>query len=113
MEAYGMGRHQVWITEFGWATDNNTPGFEFGKQISFDTQRDYIVGAMQRTYQQYPWVSNMFLWNLNFTILQQEHGGNPLNEQGSFSILNSDWSPRPAFVAIQQFIAQAKAEQGR
>lgn len=113
MEAFGLGRHQIWITEFGWATQNNTPGFEFGNQISFDTQRDYIVGAMKQTYAQYPWVSNMFLWNLNFTILQQEHGVDALNEQGSFSIVNPDGSPRPAFLGVQQTIGEIKAAQAQ
>lgn len=112
MEEAGLSEHQVWITEFGWATQNNTPGFEFGNQISFETQRDYIIGAMRRAYEQYPWISNMFLWNLNFSVLQREHGVDPLHEQGSFSIVNADWSRRPAFFAIQEFIAQTRLAQG-
>ncbi|MFV9503973.1 MAG: cellulase family glycosylhydrolase [Oscillochloridaceae bacterium umkhey_bin13] len=104
MEESGMGQHQVWITEYGWATANNSPGYEFGNQISFETQRDYIVGSIWYTYENYPWVSNMFLWNLNFTVLQREAGRNPMHEQGSFSIVNADWSPRPAFWGIQQTI---------
>ncbi len=113
MEEFGLNRHQVWITEFGWATPNDSPGFEFGNQVSFDTQRDYIVGAMKQTYEQYPWVSNMFLWNLNFTILQAEHGVDPQHEQGSFSIVNADGSPRPSFFGVQQTIADIKNAQGQ
>lgn len=109
MEEAGMGHHQVWITEYGWATANTSPGYEFGNQISFETQRDYIVGAIRYTAEHYPWVSNMFLWNLNFTVLQREAGRNPLHEQGSFSIVNADWSPRPAFWGIQQAIAEISA----
>jgi hypothetical protein len=112
MEEAGLGDHQVWITEFGWATQNNSPGFEFGNQISFETQRDYIVGAMQRTSEQYPWISNLFLWNLNFSVLQRENGLDPLHEQGSFSIVNGDWSRRPAFYGIQEFIARTRLAQG-
>jgi hypothetical protein len=106
MEEAGLARHQVWLTEFGWATANNSPGYEYGNQISFEMQRDYIVRAMEITYNQYPWVSNMFVWNLNFTVVQQEHGVDPLHEQGSFSILNADGSPRPAFLGMQEFIRQ-------
>jgi hypothetical protein len=113
MEEYGMERHQVWITEFGWATPNSSPGFEFGNQVSYDQQRDYIVGAIRRTYDLYPWVSNIFLWNLNFTVLQREHGKDPQHEQGSFSIFESDWTPRPAFYGIQQLIGELKGIQGR
>ncbi len=111
MEEAGMGDHQVWITEYGWATPNNTPGYEFGNQISFETQRDYIVGAIWYTFNNYPWVSNMFLWNLNFSVLQREAGRDPMHEQGSFSIVNADWSPRPAFFGIQQAIAEVSALQ--
>jgi hypothetical protein len=112
MEEAGLGRHQVWITEFGWATRNNTPGYEYGNSISFETQRDYIVRAMERTVEHYPWVSNMFVWNLNFTVVQREAGVDPLHEQGSFSIVNEDWTPRPAYLGIQEFIAAQRLAQG-
>ncbi len=111
MEEHGLSEHQIWITEFGWATANSTPGFEFGNQVSFEAQRDYIVGALWRAYEQYPWVSNMFLWNLNFTVLQRENGVDPMHEQGSFSIVNADWSPRPAFYGVQQAIAEIQQAQ--
>jgi hypothetical protein len=111
MEEAGMGDHQVWITEYGWATPNSTPGYEFGNQISYETQRDYIVGAINYTFDNYPWVSNMFLWNLNFTVLQRESGKDPNNEQGSFSIVNADWSPRPAFFGVQQAIGRVNSLQ--
>jgi hypothetical protein len=72
-------------------------------------QRDYIVAAMERTVNEYPWVSNMFIWNLNFTVVQEEAGVDPLHEQGSFSIVNKDWTPRPAYLGIQQFIREYQA----
>jgi polysaccharide biosynthesis protein PslG len=103
MEQYGMADHQIWITEYGWATQNTTPGFEFGNQVSYEQQADYIVGAMRRTKTLYPWVGNMFLWNLNFGPLKAQDG-DPLNEQASFSLLNGDYSPRPAYLAIQRYL---------
>lgn len=110
MEEYGLGDHQIWITEFGWATQNNTPGFEFGNQVSYQQQAEYIVGAMRRTKEQYPWVGNMFLWNLNFGPLKASQG-EPMNEQASFSILNGDYSPRPAYLAIRDYLAGLHAGQ--
>jgi polysaccharide biosynthesis protein PslG len=107
MERYAMADHQIWITEFGWATHNTSPGFEFGNQTSFEEQADYIVGAMRRTKEQYPWVGAMFLWNLNFAILRAR-SGQPRHEQASFGILNADGSPRPAFLAIQEYLAQLR-----
>jgi hypothetical protein len=47
----------------------------------------------------------MFIWNLNFTVVQREYNVNPLHEQGSFSIVNEDWTPRPAYLGMQQFIS--------
>jgi len=108
MEEYGLADHQIWITEYGWATQNDTPGFEFGNQISFDLQAEYIVGAMRRTKEQYPWVGNMILWNLNFGPLRARDG-QPLNEQASFSILNGDYSPRPSYLAIQSYLGELSA----
>ena len=98
---YGLGDRQIWITEFGWATRNNTPGYGFGNNISYEEQADWIVRAFQmgrRDY--YPWVGAMFLWQLNYAV-PWKYQGNELHEQASFGVLNGDWSPRPAYYAIQ------------
>ncbi len=108
MQQYGLADHQVWITEFGWATPNSSPGFEFGNQVSLDQQAEYIVGAMRRSHDQYPWVGNMILWNLNFGPLKAAEG-QPGHEQASFSILNGDYSPRPAYFAIARYLAGLRA----
>lgn len=97
----GMADKQIWITEFGWATRNNTPGYEYGNSTSFETQAEWVVRAFQKgRYEYAPWVGAMFLWNLNFAIPWQAQG-NVLHEQASFGVLNGDWSPRPAYTAIQ------------
>lgn len=109
----GVGDHQIWITEFGWATPNNTPGYEFGNYVSLDQQRDYIISAMRRVDEQYrtedgkPWVGVTFLWNMNFAVLWGAQG-NPDHEQAAFGILNPDWSPRPSFLAIQSYLAERR-----
>ena len=120
MEEEGVGDHQIWITEFGWATKNNTPGYEFGNHVSFEQQADYITGAIKMAYQKYrypdgsSWVGVMFLWNMNFAVLwAQQNPPNPEHEQASFGILNPNWSPRPSFDALQGLIAQLKQKQGR
>jgi len=112
MEQYGMADKETWITEYGWATPNNSPGYEFGNFVSREQQAEYISAAMRRTYEQYPFVGNIFLWNINFAVLWGEEG-NPDHEQAAFGILNPDWSPRPAYLATQSLIAVLKQEQGR
>jgi hypothetical protein len=111
----GVGDHQIWITEFGWATANDSPGYEFGNQVSLDQQAEYILGAMQLAYNNYrnpdgtPWLANMFLWNMNFAVLWGAQD-KPMHEQASFGILNPDWSPRPAFNAVQGFMNYINTE---
>jgi polysaccharide biosynthesis protein PslG len=109
----GLGDHKIWITEMGWATQNNTPGYEYGNYVSLDQQADYLEGALYRTLFQYSeWVGAVFIWNLNFPILWNEQG-NPLHEQASFGLLNPDWSPRPSFTRVQGFINAVKSDEQR
>ncbi|WP_322494121.1 hypothetical protein [Chloroflexus sp.] len=97
----GLADKQIWITEFGWATRNNTPGYEYGNSTSFERQAEWIVRAFQIGRREYaPWVGAMFLWNLNFAVPWRAQG-NELHEQASFGVINGDWSPRPAWFAIQ------------
>ncbi|HEX6293106.1 MAG TPA: cellulase family glycosylhydrolase [Herpetosiphonaceae bacterium] len=100
----GVGDKQIWITEMGWATKNNTPGYEYGNHVSLEQQAEYLEGALFRTKTQYQdFVGVVFIWNLNFAITSAQ-AGNEFHEQASFGILNPDWSPRPSFTAIQGFI---------
>jgi exo-beta-1,3-glucanase (GH17 family) len=97
----GLGDMKVWVTEFGWATKNNTPGYGFGNNTSYQEQANYIVRAFQMGRNEYgSWVTGMFLWQLNFAVLWKSQG-NEFHEQASFGVLNGDWSPRPAYMAIQ------------
>jgi len=91
----------MWVTEFGWATRNNTPGYGFGNQISFEKQAQYIVRAYQMARTNYaPWMTGMFLWQLNFAVPWRAQG-NELHEQASYGVINGDWSPRPAYLALK------------
>jgi hypothetical protein len=101
MVAVGLGDRSIWITEFGWATPNTTPGYEYGDNTSFEEQAAYIARAFTKARDDWPWVSGMFLWNLNFAVPWRARG-NELHEQASFGVLNGDWSPRPAYLAIQR-----------
>ncbi len=98
----GKGNMKMWITEFGWATPNSTPGYEYGNSISFETQAEWITRAFEKGYYEYvPWVDAMFLWNLNFAVSWKGAHNDETHEQASFGVINGDWSPRPAWHAIQ------------
>lgn len=118
MEAAGLGDRQIWITSLGWATRNSTPGYEFGSATSLAQQGDYLSAAIARAEQEYrdgdgrPWVGAVFVWNLNLAVVRGAEG-QPDHAEASFSLLNPDWSPRPAFLALQELLARLKQAQGR
>lgn len=97
----GIAHKPVWVTEFGWATQNTSQYYEYGNQISYEMQADYIVRAITFARTHYAsWLTGMFVWNLNFAIPWKAED-NPLHEQASFGVLNGDWSPRPAYTALK------------
>jgi outer membrane protein assembly factor BamB len=96
-------RRQAWITEVGWAVQRVPGGPPL---VSAEQQADNLVGALRFTRAAYPWVAAIFVWNLNFAVL-----GPAGDEKSAFGILNADWSPRPAYLALQAFLeAQATIE---
>jgi outer membrane protein assembly factor BamB len=102
MEQAGDPR-QAWITEVGWPVQT-VPGAP--PPVSATQQADNLVGALRLTRAEYPWVASVFVWNLNFAVL-----GPQGDEKSAFGILNPDWSPRPAYLALQAYLgAQAAAE---
>jgi polysaccharide biosynthesis protein PslG len=96
MERYGDGQKQLWITEYGWCSDVRPDGYGECKYVTKQQQGEYIVGAMQRARKYYPWMGVMFLWNLNFSTFQPWYTG-----PSHFSILNGDWTGRPAYFTIK------------
>jgi hypothetical protein len=96
MEKYGDGPKQMWVTEYGWCSDYREDGYGECKYNTLQQQGDYIVRAMQFAHKYYPWMGVMFLWNLNFSTFQDWYTG-----PSHFSIINPDWSARPAYFALK------------
>lgn len=88
---------RVWITEFGWTTKNQAKGYEYGADNSPQNQADYLVGAFEYAQKNWPWTTGMFVWNLNYSTVVP-----PNDEKYPWAVLNADWSPRPAYTALQQ-----------
>ncbi|MCL4459720.1 MAG: endo-1,4-beta-xylanase [Chloroflexi bacterium] len=95
MVKWGDTDKKIWCTEFGWSTNNLAPGYEYGRDNSDMDQARYIVRAFEKA-KQWGWVGAMFIWNLNFSTAVP-----PTDEKYPFSIINSDWSPRPAYSAVK------------
>ena len=97
MEDAGDGQKQIWLTEFGWTTKNAAKGYEYGQYISEEDQAKYLVRAYDWAKQNWPWVGVMFLWNLNFSTVSP-----PTDEKTPWSIINADYSPRPAYDSVKK-----------
>lgn len=101
MEAYrSVTKKQIWATEFGWASSENTGagpagGYEYAAQNSEDEQARYLVDAFQEA-RAWGWVGPMFVWNLNFAPVAGAG-----DEKAAFGLVRSDWSPRPAYEALK------------
>ncbi|HEY0068618.1 MAG TPA: hypothetical protein VGE04_01470 [Chloroflexia bacterium] len=96
MEKYGDGQKQMWVTEYGWCSDQRKDGYQECLFNTPEQQGEYVVRAMQYARKFYPWMGVMFIWNLNFSTFQEWYTG-----PSHYSILNPDWSPRPAYYVIK------------
>ena len=93
----GDAAKQIWLTEFGWTTANQAPGYEYGAQVSAQDQANYLVRAFQIARNEWPWVGVMSVWNLNYSVISS-----PSDEKYPWSVVNSDWSARPSYTALKE-----------
>jgi len=94
---HGDDAKPVWITEFGWTTENQAPGYEYGKDNTDEEVATYLVRAFEIATTEWDFVTGAFVWNLNWSTL-----ADPEDEVTPWSALNSDWSPRPAYTALKE-----------
>jgi hypothetical protein len=90
------------VTEFGWASaegldGNHPPGFEFALDNTQEEQAQWNVQAFQ-LMRQWGFVRLAFLWNLNYSQLNDGRGGADSN--APYGIINLQGEARPAFGAI-------------
>jgi hypothetical protein len=96
MERNGDENKQMWVTEFGWTTKNAAAGYEYGQYISEADQAQFLTRAYRLAKEKYPWMGVMFLWNLNYSTIVP-----PTDEKFPWSIINPDYTPRPAYTALK------------
>ena len=94
----------MWMTEVGWSSCRVVvPGYEYCRDNSEADQARYLAEAL-RMLTSYPYVTNVFVWNLNFQMVVPEG-----DEKWGYGIVRPDGSPRPAYVALQQVLAMEAA----
>jgi polysaccharide biosynthesis protein PslG len=95
MVANGDSTKPVWITEFGWTTENQAAGYEYGVNNTEQEVADYLVRSFEIAETEWPWLTGMFVWTLNWSTLTT-----PEDEKYAWSSLNEDWTPRPSYTAL-------------
>jgi O-antigen ligase len=106
MTRNGDGAKGVWASEYGWvslpadwnADSQNKPGI-WG-DVSPAQQAQYLVQGYQRARAEWPWMGPMFVWHL------RDPAPLPHEPQPYFGILGADFSPRPAYRALQDYSAR-------
>lgn len=94
----GFGDTPIWFTEMGWPVGEYNPVWGYGRWITDDLQRQYIVRAFEIMRTEWDWVDVAFVFILN----AEEYGGTSGNPFIGFSLIRADRQPRPAFVAMSE-----------
>ncbi|WP_322802093.1 beta-galactosidase [Thermoflexus sp.] len=93
------------VTEFGWASAEEygtaPPGFEFALDNSLEKQARWIVEGFERM-RNWGFVRMAILWNLDFG---PKGFGPKRDDNVLYSILDTRGVPRPAFSALQAYLA--------
>jgi hypothetical protein len=98
MVAAGDSAKQLWFTEFGWASANPPPkNYSYAADNTLQEQADYLVAGIEQA-RATGYVGALFVWNLNFAPAAEPDDD---FAKRAFSIINTDWTPRPAYNALK------------
>lgn len=98
MVQVGDGNKPIWATETGYDSNPLAPtGYEYARTITEAQQADYLVREIRYVQANWPWMGALFIWNLNFQAVVPQ-----TDEKWGFGVLHPDYSPRPAYTALQQ-----------
>ncbi len=100
MERNGDGAKAVWVTELGW--NSAPPGLPqpWGSSVSEEQKGQYLIGALERARQEWPWMGTMCVWMFRF-------GGeppNPADPTPYFQLVTFDFRPLPAYSMLRDYL---------
>ncbi len=113
MVKYDDTKTPIWATEFGY--NSLPPGWDgkpsiWGANVDEATQARYLVGGLDRMTTEWPWMGTVFVWGFRWIEPPGTYGYFPgpvtgLKEpEPYFAVVNYDFTPRPAWNAIRDFI---------
>ncbi|PZR98675.1 MAG: hypothetical protein DLM69_08365, partial [Candidatus Chloroheliales bacterium] len=104
----GDGNKPIWGSEYAWLSLSPNidwpPDPRYGNQKSLwgngvdeQTQGEWLVGGYERARRDWPWMGVMAVWKFRDPI------NNPTLPASWFSIVNNDFSPRPAYNILHDY----------
>lgn len=94
MLAHGDAGKPVWATEFGWTVRSR--GNAAWLAVTPAQQAAYLVQALRLAADSMPWLGMLSIWNL---------GGEQHPDWGGYSLRDPAGQPRPAYRAVQRYLA--------
>lgn len=122
MERYGDSGTPIWATEFGYnSLPSNWTGEPsiWGENVDEQTQARYLVGGLTRMKQEWPWMGAVFIWGFRWAERPGTFGKDATNPTGPpkpepyFALVNYDFTPRPAWLAVREFARNQTLRPGR
>lgn len=98
MVSQGDGDKPIWETEIGYDSNPLAPAsYSYAQSITEQQQADWDAQLFAYAKAHYPFMGAMFVWNLNYQAVVPQ-----ADEKWGFGVLRADYSPRPAYTALQQ-----------
>ena len=92
MVAAGDDSKVIWATEVGWTT-SPVGQDEQWLRVSEEEQERYLVGALQKAGQDWPWLERIAIWNLSTGLPSDD-------EKRGYSLMADSGRPKPAFEVL-------------
>jgi hypothetical protein len=89
----GLEKKPIYITEFGWTTSTNERG------VSEDLQAKYLTESLDLAKSMN--VAMLVVYEL------RDGNSNPSDPEGHFGLLHTNWTQKPAFSAVKDWIESA------
>jgi len=94
----------IWAVEYGWVSlpdDWTGDPSPWGDPVSAETKADYLVSGYVRAQREWPWMGMMAVWTFRFPQ-PPDADGQAANPTRGFGIVEHDFTPRPAYTALQR-----------
>ncbi|MBN9391269.1 MAG: O-antigen ligase family protein [Chloroflexi bacterium] len=101
----GDGNKPAWAAEYGWVSvpaswSDAQKQTNWGKSVTEQEQANYLVQGIERVRKEWPWVGVINVW---FFRPDNTEGLTVNSPTRYFTIVNEDFTPRPAYTALQQY----------